>query len=58
MKRALGKTQKSSDFLDFSSYNDSYNEFREYYRKQSEKAMSEEEAKKVFDIPSTYSKNH
>ncbi len=54
MKRALGKTQKSSDFLDFSSYNDSYNEFREYYRKQSEKAMSEEEAKKVFVIINSF----
>lgn len=51
---SLGKTQKSSDFLDFSSYNDSYNEFREYYRKQSEKAMSEEEAKKVFVIINSF----
>ena len=48
------KTKKSSNYLDFSSYNDSYNEFRDYYRKQTEKALSEEEAKKVFVIINSF----
>jgi ATP-dependent Clp protease protease subunit len=48
------KTKKSSNYLDFSSYNDSYNEFRDYYRKQTEKAISEEEAKKVFVIINSF----
>lgn len=48
------KLKKSSNYLDFSSYNDSYNEFRDYYRKQTERAMSEEESKKVFVIINSF----
>nr|AXH37910.1 Clp protease proteolytic subunit [Chlamydomonas sp. ICE-L] len=48
------QTKKASNYLDFSSYNDSYNEFRDYYRKQTEKAISEEEAKKVFVIINSF----
>lgn len=52
--RVFGSIQKSSDFLDFSSYNDSYNEFRDYYRKQAEKTMTDEESKKVFVIINSF----
>jgi ATP-dependent Clp protease protease subunit len=48
------RTKKSSNYLDFSSYNDSYNEFRDYYRKQTERAFSEEESKKVFVIINSF----
>ena len=48
------KTKKSSNYLDFSSYNNSYNEFRDYYRKETEKTISEEEAKKVFVIINSF----
>ena len=48
------RLKKSSNYLDFSSYNDSYNEFRDYYRKQTERALSEEESKKVFVIINSF----
>lgn len=48
------RLKKSSNYLDFSSYNDSYNEFRDYYRKQTERTMSEEESKKVFVIINSF----
>jgi ATP-dependent Clp protease protease subunit len=48
------KAKKISNYLDISMYNDSYNEFRDYYRKQTEKALSEEEAKKVFVIINSF----
>jgi ATP-dependent Clp protease protease subunit len=48
------RLKKSSNYLDFSSYNDSYNEFRDYYRKQTEKSISDEESKKVFVIINSF----
>ena len=53
-ENSRNRGKKSSNYLDFSSYNDSYNEFRDYYRKQSEKAFSEEESKKVFVIINSF----
>jgi ATP-dependent Clp protease protease subunit len=37
-----------------SSSNDSYNEFRDYYRKQTERSFMEEESKKVFVIINSF----
>ncbi len=48
------RNKKSSNYLDFSVYNDSYNEFRDYYRRQTEKTLSEEELKKVFVIINSF----
>jgi ATP-dependent Clp protease protease subunit len=46
---------KSLNYLDFYSYNDSYNEFRNTQRgKQTERALQEEEAKKVFVIINSF----
>jgi ATP-dependent Clp protease protease subunit len=53
-ENSRSRLQKSSNYLDFSSYNDSYNEFRDYYRKQTERALSEEESKKVFVIINSF----
>ncbi len=53
-ENSRSRLKKSSNYLDFSSYNDSYNEFRDYYRKQTERALSEEESKKVFVIINSF----
>lgn len=46
---------KSLNYLDFYSYNDSYNEFKNMQRgKQTERALQEEEAKKVFVIINSF----
>nr|ALO63190.1 proteolytic subunit 2 of clp protease [Chlamydomonas applanata] len=46
---------KSFSYLDLpGAGNDNYNEFRDYYRKQTEKALIEEESKKVFVIINSF----
>jgi ATP-dependent Clp protease protease subunit len=46
---------ESLNYLDFYSYNDSYNEFRNTQRgKQTERALQEEESKKVFVIINSF----
>jgi ATP-dependent Clp protease protease subunit len=46
---------QSLNYLDFYSYNDSYNEFKTMQRgKQTERALQEEEAKKVFVIINSF----
>nr|AYQ94183.1 ATP-dependent Clp protease proteolytic subunit [Borodinellopsis texensis] len=42
------------NYLDFESYDQSYNEFKDYYRKQTERAFQEEESKKVFVIINSF----
>nr|AYQ94631.1 proteolytic subunit 2 of clp protease [Chlorosarcina stigmatica] len=47
------------DYLDFNSYegtsnNQNYNDYREYYRKQTERTLQEEESKKVFVIINSF----
>jgi ATP-dependent protease ClpP protease subunit len=41
-------------YLDFYSYNDSFNEFKTPKKKQTERAFQEEEAKKVFVIINSF----
>lgn len=51
----LQSKSNSLNYLDFYSYNDSYNEFRNKPRgKQTERAFQEEEAKKVFVIINSF----
>jgi ATP-dependent Clp protease protease subunit len=52
--RNLGENYKYSNYLDTQASADSYNEFRDYYRKQTEKALQEEESKKVFVIINSF----
>ena len=53
--KLMPKAQKSLNYLDFYSYNDSYNEFKNTQRgKQTERALQEEEAKKVFVIINSF----
>jgi ATP-dependent Clp protease protease subunit len=44
----------ASNYLDFYSYNDSFNEFKTPKKKQTERAFQEEEAKKVFVIINSF----
>lgn len=46
--------QISENYLDFYSYNDSFNEFKTPKKKQTERAFQEEEAKKVFVIINSF----
>jgi ATP-dependent Clp protease protease subunit len=50
----FGENQKYYNYLQETNSSDSYNEFRDYYRKQTEKALIEEEAKKVFVIINSF----
>jgi ATP-dependent Clp protease protease subunit len=54
LKKSSFSSGAAQNYLDFSSYNDSYNEFRDYYRKQTERSLSEEESKKVFVIINSF----
>uniref|UniRef100_A0AB39U3R9 ATP-dependent Clp protease proteolytic subunit n=1 Tax=Borodinellopsis insignis TaxID=3229915 RepID=A0AB39U3R9_9CHLO len=51
----IGHLNKGAlNYLDFESYDQSYNEFKDYYRKQTERAFQEEESKKVFVIINSF----
>jgi ATP-dependent Clp protease protease subunit len=50
----FGENQKYYNYLQETNSSDSYNEFRDYYRKQTEKALIEEESKKVFVIINSF----
>nr|AXB71873.1 Clp protease proteolytic subunit [Chlamydomonas sp. UWO 241] len=53
-KRDINANQISENYLDFYSYNDSFNEFKTPKKKQTERAFQEEEAKKVFVIINSF----
>nr|YP_009184586.1 proteolytic subunit 2 of clp protease [Treubaria triappendiculata]ALO62626.1 proteolytic subunit 2 of clp protease [Treubaria triappendiculata] len=48
------KSQKPSSYLNPNSGDDSYLEYRDYYRKQTERNIQEEESKKVFVIINSF----
>nr|YP_010564922.1 ATP-dependent Clp protease proteolytic subunit [Chlamydomonas chlamydogama]UZA61925.1 ATP-dependent Clp protease proteolytic subunit [Chlamydomonas chlamydogama] len=50
----FNETQKSFNYLDFDSSTNSYNEFKDFYRKQTQAKLEEEEAKKVFVIINSF----
>ena len=50
----VSKKSISENYLDFYSYNDSFNEFKNTKKKQTERALQEEEAKKVFVIINSF----
>jgi hypothetical protein len=52
--KGLNANQISENYLDFYSYNDSFNEFKTPKKKQTERAFQEEEAKKVFVIINSF----
>ena len=52
--QAFGDTSKYYSYLEGTNSSDSSNEFRDYYRKQTEKALIEEESKKVFVIINSF----
>jgi ATP-dependent Clp protease, protease subunit len=51
---SFGEVSKYYNYLDSQAASDSYNEFRDYYRKQTEKTLQDEEAKKVFVIINSF----
>lgn len=48
------KKSVSNNYLDFYSYNDSFNEFKNTKKKQTDRSLQEEEAKKVFVIINSF----
>nr|YP_009185247.1 proteolytic subunit 2 of clp protease [Phacotus lenticularis]ALO63576.1 proteolytic subunit 2 of clp protease [Phacotus lenticularis] len=52
--QTFGDPNKYYSYLEGTNSSDSYNEFRDYYRKQTEKALIEEESKKVFVIINSF----
>lgn len=51
---SLNQKSISENYLDFYSYNDSFNEFKNTKKKQTERALQEEESKKVFVIINSF----
>lgn len=52
--KTFNQNSKSVNYLDFYSYNDSFNEFKNPKSKQTDRVLQEEEAKKVFVIINSF----
>lgn len=52
--KTFNPTSLSENYLDFYSYNDSFNDFKNSQKKQAERAFQEEESKKVFLIINSF----
>jgi ATP-dependent Clp protease, protease subunit len=54
LRMGSGAQRETLNYLDFYSYNDSYNEFKNTKKKKTERALQEEESKKVFVIINSF----